>query len=820
MNVNLSLEKTCSTPLTYTAVSVVRHCVHACHSPASMNIVPTINITTLVRLTSRDLHGSLSSSRLPGNIPETSLHQLEASGPRSVVLRSARNVDGNGNHFLSPSSALVRQTLTSPSVTAPDKEFTFDCVQDTNATQEQVWIECGRPIALRVMRELQQKLLQQTKKLNSSITESSFLTVCYGLDPSLTSHTCWVGSDTSSISSIKGTRTSRSCFHRNGHESNDGLLPRIIESLFSQSRHQKLNDGAASCRFGVDCSVELVGYLPKRHSRTRRRDNAASKIEILDIFQMQQMNESDLQASWGAKAVRLRSRFFPSRKRPNKETNDQKEWCLPQSKRVYSSSNAREIIFDAIANANRYFADKNRRATSRLTNPQAFLITLKPFWKRQGSPQFSAAYVYGSTIALLELSVSELREHNTPRRGGAALDALSCAREEIPSLPPNAYDSLMQCLRSLRQNQNDELQDDFNFNQQTSNHLNFSLRIIPYKRHPVTQVLRSILESTPSLMVTLILTAYTTEILSEETGDRKIYQGLLTDLAKLSETRPKHQMRNGVVLGVQVAGANDGKSSPPKETAMKWSARIEKSAIVPVSNAIATTFSGLSATVKLAVSKAIPVDPDGYHGNTNINILRQCKESQLPITSSAKLNHSTHVVQDEDWIPAATAPIECIHRGSMNEVNILYPNIRTDPLEAEQALNFPAVSGLKHHVLLQSNTGTLESIFKDLDVLRKKAHFLELHNQRLKKENKSLRQENATMSKQLASFDDDSVAKGIVSPSPTTNDIGCPAEQKPLLSLLDGDADLNSDDEISSSPYTNQIIDSLFEYFNQLKKET
>lgn len=131
---------------------------------------------------------------------------------------------------LPPSSALVLQTL------SPDEmklsraiEFNVDTVLPAETSQEKAYDSIGRGMALASMEPLK-AFVQEPGPTQTS------LLITMGLSNSGKSHTCW------SESTISKRRTNE-----------DGFLPRLVSSLFSQSTHHLPKGG--DCYFAINMTI-------------------------------------------------------------------------------------------------------------------------------------------------------------------------------------------------------------------------------------------------------------------------------------------------------------------------------------------------------------------------------------------------------------------------------------------------------------------------------------------------------------------------------------------------------------------------------------
>jgi hypothetical protein len=187
------------------------------------------------------------------NNPEWS-HPTTATMASTVVLHPAPKP------ILAPSSELVRQTLSPEAVvTARDVEFHLNRVVSPTESQEEVYFAIGLPMALRAMEPL-----KDTAHFSADATTiTNNLLVVTGTSQSGKTYTSW------------GTPSSLSS--RQKHD-DDGILPRVIDSFFRQSKHNTVPNAG-------DKKKKLVFAVQMTFLQVQQNMNKPEDCRIHDLLQ-------------------------------------------------------------------------------------------------------------------------------------------------------------------------------------------------------------------------------------------------------------------------------------------------------------------------------------------------------------------------------------------------------------------------------------------------------------------------------------------------------------------------------------------------------
>ncbi|GAX16616.1 hypothetical protein FisN_7Lh352 [Fistulifera solaris] len=327
--------------------------------------------------------------------------------------------------MLSPSSALVKQTIDPEN--NHDEDFSFDLVLRSTSTQEDMYFAFGSNMAQQAMEPL------KASKDHDNIQTS--LIISMGLSNSGKTFSCWGDH-------CLGTQKLPQ----------DGMLPRILDSLFAQSAH--FVEKKQGLSFGVEISVVQVGNrdgvindLLKSSSRRSIRSTISSFSRNRNVDSPFQSHNSVMIEQ---DPISLECRL----------KNQQRKLCL-------SWEDARLALKKAV---------KIRHNNAR---PGHVLVQTRPVMVNRSLKVVEK----GGMIAILEM---ESLINGKKIKAGRIKDT-------IPNRT-DAYGSVMQCLRVALDNQNDPN----------------NAKNVPFVQHKVTMLLQSIFlpENTDSIDVTVLVTAY------------------------------------------------------------------------------------------------------------------------------------------------------------------------------------------------------------------------------------------------------------------------------------------------------------------------
>lgn len=349
--------------------------------------------------------------------------------------------------MLSPSSALVKQTIDPEN--NYDQEFYFDHVLPSSTTQEDMYFSFGSCIAQQAMEPL------KASRENDAINTSLIITM--GLSNSGKTFSCW-GDHCLSTQKLP----------------QDGMLPRISDSLFSQSTH--FVEKKQGLYFGVQISIVQVGHRDGILNDLLKSSSRRSIRSTISSLSTRQRNGSNPFPSHNSVMIEQDPLSLECRLK-----NQQQKLCL-------SWEEARLTLRKAV---------KIRHDNAK---PGHVLVQFRPVLVNRSHKVVEE----GGQIAVLEM---ESLDNGKKIKAGRIKDS-------IPNRA-DAYASIMQCLRVAIDNQNNP------------NHA----KNVPFVQHKVTMLLQSLFsqDNTDSTNVTVLVTAYP--------GDRDYTEkkDLLSDLQPLRQ---------------------------------------------------------------------------------------------------------------------------------------------------------------------------------------------------------------------------------------------------------------------------------------------
>jgi hypothetical protein len=453
--------------------------------------VPTIEIQTVLRLRpllkkERDDH-IVIEPLLQNNVPSRSvaLHPI----PRPEV---------------SASSQLVRQNFSPETVvTSHDLEFTTDHVFSSDTSQEKLYFSIGSPIALSSM----DSLLKGSKKTHMIV--------------------------------ITGSKNSGRSFSTFGPVSkrkhaSDGLVPRILDSLFSQARHQMKH---AAGNFAVNISIMQVHdeksdectlhdlLQPIKSGGTPRKRAATGFAHWSGTGNAKANAVKSLVANFERQQCATRAtKTIPMRRSPARGYNSMKEPVFVeqdantsdfqiingQIKACYNTEEAREILIAATKRSEKM--SKGHLLSSHV------LVTMETSWMGKNETKF------GGTIVVLDLAAPAFQDNTTSMPNHRRVKDSIQTRHD-------AYWAVRKCFETLQYNQTVASLMCCDGRQE-------SLKKVPYRQHMLTMLLQRFFKGTTS--ITYMLTVYPGHT------DYAEKKNLLQDLQILSTREPGQSAMTGL----------------------------------------------------------------------------------------------------------------------------------------------------------------------------------------------------------------------------------------------------------------------------------
>ena len=406
-----------------------------------------------------------------------------------IILKEQNAVGRNG-----PPTVVLNQT-SSPSMST-ETEYHFNHILPDDTSQDKIYFKLGLPIATSAMDSLKLAMSNHVRD-----TSKSHLLICMGVSNSGKTYTCFGGN---------GTTVSK---RRNAQ---DGIVPRLVDSLFSQSRHHHGNrDGGSKDFFTVQISMIQVTQVKGKESHA---------CQIQDLLAAPSPSSSSTQDKNKSPPKRNKSVLSMV---ANFERTVTSQVISPLSKlgvSGVSSTEFKELDMDDlnpcfkscrdISEAREVFQTglTASRKAARGQKNHHLIITIQPI--------FDGKY-YGDKIAIIDMAGLEKskRSHHHNNRG----------KDSVPNANQAANGAVLHCLRTLIYNTNvksgkkgcldimcpddDDVVSEISnvsqtYNKHRAHHQRNRLKPVPFRQHQVTMAMKSLLTSKSSAKVTLLLAAY------------------------------------------------------------------------------------------------------------------------------------------------------------------------------------------------------------------------------------------------------------------------------------------------------------------------
>ena len=384
--------------------------------------------------------------------------------PPAVVLHPSIQKTAN----VTPSSALVRETLSPSAIQkGSDKEFRFNHVLIADDDQDKTYFTVGLPMALSAMESI---------KTGHDSDRHNHVHVAVGSTGS--------GKTYSSIGDLPLKLKRKS--------DTDGLAPRVVESMFAQSKHHVTKK---SHSFAVQVSVvEVVQPL-----------KGTGMCEVIDLLRQASLKSSSAGASHALSVASVGASLAM------KKIVSQFDRSVSTSTTGTSSSTGSLVSIEhdpdsgdfVVANRQTqlchtpddFRAVMNQALPSRRSGKDCLrhmVVELQPLRLKHGQVRNR-----GGNIAFVEVSTAK-HAAGPSRTGGS-----SNMKESVPKAS-DAFRSLIHCIRTIQQNQEQ------NIDQRESMGKSLSEKHIPYQQHKLMMLLQPILSANKSKKVsmTLFLHAY------------------------------------------------------------------------------------------------------------------------------------------------------------------------------------------------------------------------------------------------------------------------------------------------------------------------
>lgn len=536
-------------------------------------------------------------------------------------------------------------------------DYHFNHVLPDTTSQDKIYYTVGLPIATASMTTL--KTAASSRSNNSHQPIRGHLIVCMGVINSGKTYTCFGGP------SIGKRRASQ-----------DGIVPRLLDSLFSQSKHfanvAHADGGRESKGFTVEISMMQVMQPKKSHTSHPSHDTTGTGLYELHDLLAPSSTTDDEQSSTKISPKRnfnvrnIAARFevrSPGRGVPATTKQQRNNSSAPHdaaSSQLDPSNpkpsvqscrdtlRAREVIQNGLATSQR-IAKGNQDIH--------LYVTMQPVLNGNK---------FGDKIAVLDMAGLEKEKQRTQSRG----------KESVASVSQAANAAVLHCLRTMKHNVNilsgesgaidsieiaDTVDDDISELSSVSltkkNPTNKHLKTVPFRQHSVTMLLNPFFtKSVGSAKVTLILATYPGHV--DITQKRTLLQDIeVLHGSTIGNMNGNTTVKSGLASNKIQHCAIDEESEeednlPPK---VSIQAQPQPSELHHIVNQVASsspqknTLSGLTSPfqaldfpgVNLPVGKTQIQENDGVHRSSPGHKSNQTPLQCRPVQTSLKIQPSS-----------------------------------------------------------------------------------------------------------------------------------------------------------------------------------
>eukprot|EP00536_Pseudo-nitzschia_multiseries_P012413 jgi/Psemu1/298110/fgenesh1_pm.474_\ len=342
-------------------------------------------------------------------------------------------------------------------------EYHFNNVFDETTTQDKMFNTLGLSVVHASMKSL--------KNTNSNRTPNSHLFVSMGIENSGKTYTCFGGM---TISKRRG--------------SDDGLVPRLIDSFFSQSAHAGAKEFTVQISFVQVTESQVYDLLAKQSNSSKTKKFGMSPMKNLNVRNMAARFELVVPSPVGRK----------TQKTSEDAVVLDAENLMPTVQSCRDATHAREVLQNGLS-ASQKQATGNQKCH--------FYITIQPVI--DGTK-------FGDRISVLDMAGLEKEDtlHNARENESIA------SKMNQTALTNNA---VLNCLQLLTHNSkiiagngnnpngSTDYDDDYSEVSSVSRAKfprNEQLKPVPFRHNKVTMVLNPIFERSSFVKVTLLLSAY------------------------------------------------------------------------------------------------------------------------------------------------------------------------------------------------------------------------------------------------------------------------------------------------------------------------
>lgn len=411
------------------------------------------------------------------------------------IVASQRNPESPGMKMLSPETLHL----------CKDTEYHLNHILPDECDQEKVYYNLGLPAARESMDFL------KFKKGAKGYRRTTNLIVCMGVENSGKTHTCF------GAGQISKRRSSQ-----------DGLAPRILDSLFSQSKHHVKNRRNLS--FGVKMSLMQVIQLK---TETPKNDDD-SVVQDLLLPSLAKAAATPLRSPSPARHLPSVRNLIATLERTRATVGVASASQNEALVRVHQDDDSNDFVTDAVVKTCRDITEARQllasglqagqKLTSRNMKSHVLAILQPVLMAPDGSVERE-----GGKIGILDMAgieqCSQKKRNTAIRPGKDTFGSSSCS--------DMAYNAVLHCVRSLQHNSMimsgktpaldivDEAYDGVTFDDNTSEISCVSqektgkakgptFKVVPYRQHNLTMILQPFFSTrqTHTTKLTLLMAAY------------------------------------------------------------------------------------------------------------------------------------------------------------------------------------------------------------------------------------------------------------------------------------------------------------------------
>jgi hypothetical protein len=377
---------------------------------------------------------------------------------------------------------------------AQETEFRFDSVMGTESDQDKVYFSHALPMALSAMEPLKDP--DQSPK--------NHLLVVMGPAGSGKTFTSWGGSQTS-------TRKTDL----------DGVLPRILDSMFSQSKHHVFasSSNKKKCNFAVKMTLLLVNQNQTKPQECQIHDLMQSPVTSNFSIASAKLAISSLPGTTLASLGTLKKK----KKSPNNQNNHEEIFIEQdsntsdykvvnvQTQLCYNEAQARETLQVAWKNRSK-LSKKSKRY-----QPHVY-VAIQPVLLERASGKTIRT---GATVGILDMA-----SYDNPAMGHLKQIRAHRGNETVIPSGNHGHSAVLHCLSTLQRNQDvlasqrrtskasSRYDDGSTVDSHDDKMVGFTKRLsvkkVPFRQNKVTMLIQPLFgDSASTTFVTLVITAYT-----------------------------------------------------------------------------------------------------------------------------------------------------------------------------------------------------------------------------------------------------------------------------------------------------------------------